>query len=132
MKNLNIILSWAHAQTIENIYKDYPSEGILIDKFASDWRIKMEFKNRNIPARLEMRVRAESDPGVAAASILARHAFLEKMSELSQKYQRKFPRGCGNDIKDFVKQFLKSYPESELKTISKTHFKTYQEITRPS
>jgi ribonuclease HIII len=81
---------------------------------------------RNI--RLEQMVRAESDISVAAASVLARAAFVHKISEMEKTFGLTFPKGCAPQVKTAAGEFIKKYGKERLSEVCKTHFKTYKEV----
>jgi len=74
--------------------------------------------------------KAEHNIAVAAASILARARFLEKMAKLSRKYKMIFPRGASDSVIDAGKQFILKYGLLELNLVAKMHFKTTTEILK--
>ena len=83
-------------------------------------------KGRTI--KLDQMVRGESDIAVAAASVLARAAFVHKIKELQEIYGIEFPKGCAPQVKDCAREFITKYSKDRLKEVCKTHFKTYNEV----
>src|SRR5713226_10756554 len=76
--NLNSLLGWGHARVIENLLAKRPDcPRALSDKFADVRVVQNSLLQRGRAIKLEQRTRAESDPAVAAASILAREAFID-------------------------------------------------------
>jgi len=59
---------------------------------------------------------------VAAASILARVAFLEEMDTLSQKAGVTIPKGAGYKVDEVAAQILLAKGEDYLTSITKKHF----------
>jgi ribonuclease HIII len=127
-KNLNKLLAWGHARVIENILEKQPCEYALSDKFGDESLIKNALQKHGQKIILEQRVRAESDIAVAAASVLARATFVQKMKTMENFYGVKFPKGCNNIVKDSAKVFIKKYGKERLIEVCKAHFKTYNEI----
>jgi len=80
-KNLNVLLAWAHAKAIEEVLSKVDCENALSDKFADEKFIirKLQEKGRKIILRQEHK--AEANIAVAAASILARERFVEKLKK---------------------------------------------------
>jgi len=128
IKNLNKLLAWGHARAIENILDKHECEYALSDKFGDDRFIKSALMKNGKNIRLEQMVRAESDIAVAAASILARATFVQKMEQMEQTYGVKFPKGCSDLVKTAAKVFIEKYGKERLSEVSKTHFKTYKEV----
>ena len=75
--NLNSLLGWGHARVIENLLARRPDcPRSLSDQFADARVIENALLRHGQKIRIEQRPRAESDIAVAAASILAREAFI--------------------------------------------------------
>lgn len=137
-KNLNKLLAWGHARAIENILGKTncenegknlpPCQYALSDKFGDESLIKNSLMKHGKTIQLEQRVRAESDIAVAAASILARAAFVEKIKQMENFYGCKFSKGCNDGVKACANEFIKKYGKERLNEVCKTHFKTYNEI----
>lgn len=127
-KNLNKLLAWGHARVIENILEKEACEYVLSDKFGDESLIQNALINKGKKITLEQRVRAESDIAVAAASVLARATFVQKMKSMENFYGCKFPKGCNSIVKDSAKIFIEKYGKERLIEVCKAHFKTYNEI----
>ena len=127
-KNLNKLLAWGHARVIENILEKQPCEYALSDKFGDESLIKNALQKHGKKIILEQRVRAESDIAVAAASVLARATFVQKMASMEKFYGLKFPKGCNNIVKTHAGEFIKKYGKERLIEVCKAHFKTYNEV----
>lgn len=128
IKNLNRLLAWGHARVIENIAEKHDCEYALSDKFGDESLIKSALMKNGQNIRLEQMVRAESDVAVAAASILARAAFVQKMKAMEDNYALTFPKGCAAQVKVAAKEYIQKYGKDRLKEVCKTHFKTYNEV----
>lgn len=127
-KNLNKLLAWGHARVIENILEKQPCEYALSDKFGDESLIQNALMKHGKTIKLDQRVRAESDIAVAAASVLARATFVQKMKTMENFYGLKFPKGCNNIVKTSSKEFIQKYGKERLIEVCKAHFKTYNEI----
>lgn len=127
-KNLNKLLAWGHARAIENILEKKPCEHALSDKFGDESLIKNALMKNGRSIKLEQRVRAESDIAVAAASVLARATFVQKMKQMENFYGLKFPKGCNSQVKTSAKMFIEKYGKERLSEVCKVHFKTYNEV----
>ena len=128
IKNLNKLLAWGHARVIENILEKVDCEYALSDKFGDESLIKSALMERGKSIRLEQMVRAESDIAVAAASVLARAAFVHKIDEMQKDYGITFPKGCAPQVKVAAGEFIDKYGKQRLSEVCKTHFKTYNEV----
>lgn len=126
--NLNKLLAWGHAKVIENILEKNSCEYALSDKFGDESLIKNALQTRGRSIRLEQMVRAESDIAVAAASVLARATFVQKMKQMELAFGCDFPKGCNSIVKDAVAKFIEKHGKERLIEVCKTHFKTYKEV----
>lgn len=127
-KNLNSLLAWGHATAIENLSKKTGCTKALSDKFASAHVLENALKRKNLKIDLEQKTKAESDPIVAAASILARNYFLEGMEKLEKEFQIKLPKGASKQVIAAGRKIILKLGEEILSKISKTHFKTYLQV----
>ena len=128
IKNLNKLLAWGHARTIENILEKNDCSYAISDKFGNDHFIKDALMQKGREITLEQMVRGESDIAVAAASVLARAAFVHKIEQMQNSYGVMFPKGCAAQVKDCAREFISKYGKDRLKEVCKTHFKTYNEV----
>lgn len=128
IKNLNKLLAWGHARAIENILNSSSCEYALSDKFGDESLIKNALMKNGQNIRLEQMVRAESDIAVAAASVLARATFVQKMDAMENTYGLKFPKGCSSLVKTAATEFIQKFGKDRLREVCKTHFKTYNEV----
>lgn len=127
-KNLNKLLAWGHARAIENILEKSPCKFALSDKFGDESLIKNALMKNGKEIKLEQRVRGEADVAVAAASIIARAAFVKRMRELEETYKIKLPKGANSEVIAQAKLFCEKYSRDELQNIAKLHFKTTQQV----
>ncbi len=127
-KNLNLLLGWAHASAIYNLVQKTKCSNVIIDQFADKHVVENAIKRKNIEITLKQAHRAESDPVVAAASILARAAFLEGMEKLSQKLGADLPKGASSAVIDMGIKIAAKFGKDELRKFAKLHFKTYSAI----
>ncbi len=119
-KNLNLILSEMHIQVIRNLLKRKGVKRVVVDKFSSTSGISEYFKDE---IKVDEIVKGERDLACAAASILARASFEEKMREMSKKYGFFFPKGAGKEVREALLKFLERFPSRELKNVAKLHFR---------
>ena len=123
-KNLNKLLAWGHATAIEQLHARSNCHNVIIDQFADEWVVETALKRKNLELHLTQRHRGEEDLVVAAASILARQAFLESLDQLSEQVGIILPKGCSAVIKQVGLSVLKQFGEEKLRSICKQHFKT--------
>jgi ribonuclease HIII len=83
--NANVLLGRLHAEVLDEVLSGVPDPSavrIVVDKFGDPSHVTKRLGPAARRAEFLMHVRAESEPAVAAASFLARAAFLRGMDEL--------------------------------------------------
>jgi ribonuclease HIII len=114
---------------IENLLMRWPDcPRALSDKFAHESMIKRALKEHGKKIILEQRTKAESDIAVAAASILARSAFLDRLKSLGDRAGVPLPKGASAQVKLAAREIVKKSGPEGLKAVSKFHFKTFREV----
>jgi len=122
-KNLNHLLAWSHARVIENLLiKGHKVEGIISDKFGDDNLIENALMSNGKKLKLIQKTKAEEDIAVAAASVLARCRFIERLEEMNEKYNMNFPKGAGEKVPDTLKEFILNHGKENLNKVAKVHF----------
>jgi ribonuclease HIII len=127
-KNLNRLLAWGHATVIEKLVEKSGCQSVLIDQFADPSVVKQALKNKQLNICLSQRHRAEADLAVAAASILARQAFLEGLDSLSKEAGIVLPKGASSAVLEAGIKIGRQYGSTYLTQVCKQHFKTFQAI----
>lgn len=127
-KNLNRLLAWGHATTIEQLVEQSGCKDVMIDQFADEWVVEQALKRKKLVVKLTQRHRAEEDLAVAAASILARHAFLEGLERLSEEVGILLPKGASQAVQKAGQAILRKWGVERLKEVCKKHFKTLDAI----
>lgn len=131
-KNLNRLLAWGHATVLENVLEMVPDcPRALSDQFADERLILNQLKERGKKIKMEQRTKAESDWAVAAASILARAAFLEGLEKLGKKLGVDLMKGASGQVRQRGVEIAQKFGEAGLKSVAKEHFKTFQEALHP-
>ena len=128
IRNLNRLLGWGHARVIENILKEQSAPAAISDKFGKDHFIIDNLQREGRKIELIQMVRGESHPAVAAASILARAEFLQRMDRLSRQYGMTLPRGASSLVDKAGRELVSQKGEAILENVAKVHFKNAQKI----
>ena len=129
MGSVNRILAWGHARIIENLLEHStemqpPPEAAVCDQFArSKSAIERALMEKGRQIELIQRHKAESDLAVAGASIIARHEFVQKMADLSQKTGQTLPKGGGKPVDEVAKKLVFEQKKEILGKIAKLHFR---------
>jgi ribonuclease HIII len=128
-RNLNRLLAWGHARVIENLLARCPDcPRALSDQFANPRLIQNALMERGRGIQLEQRTKAESDPAVAAASILAREAFVDWLDKQVSIMGFSLPKGASQAVKDAARRIVQAKGGEGLARVAKMHFKTASEI----
>ncbi len=130
MGNLNRLLAWAHARVIENLLTEVPGcEEAISDQFGNASLLEHALLERGRTIRLTQRPRAEADPVVAAASIVARAEFLGRLDALSTRFSLPLPKGAGSPVLEAGRLFVRRHGAAALAQVAKLHFRTTQQVT---
>lgn len=130
IKNLNNLLAWGHARTIENILENIECETVLSDQFGDERLIKKALLEKGKNITLYQMHRAEANIAVAAASIIARSEYVNRLNKISKNYKLDFPKGASSKTLEVASEFVSRYGMQELKNVAKLHFKTTEQIKR--
>lgn len=127
--NLNRLLAWGHARVIENLLERVPDcPRAISDQFANPAVLQRALQERGRGIELVQRTKAESDPAVAAASILAREAFVGWLKAQRVRYGVECPKGVSESVKQSARKLVEDYGVEILQVLCKTHFRTSDEI----
>jgi ribonuclease HIII len=121
---LNDLLGDLHAQVIRELAR--PGIRVLVDQFAGE--SLMQGKLAGLDVTLEQRHRAEADPAVAAASVIAREEFLLALKELSERYAIDLHKGAGEPVDRAARKFVALHGRDALGQVAKLHFKNTQRV----
>ena len=130
MKNLNKLLAWGHARAIENILTSVECNSAISDQFGDESLILDVLMKKGKKISLEQHPKAEEDVAVAAASILARAEFLNRLNKMSIEYGMKFPKGASTLVEATGREFVKKHGKEKLKEVAKIHFKTTENVLK--
>ena len=127
--NLNKLLGWGHARVIENLLERKPDcPRSLSDQFADARVIQQSLLQHGRKIDIEQRTKAESDVAVAAASILAREAFINWLERRGKTLGMKLGRGVSTDVKEAAAKLVEAKGPGILREVAKVHFRTAHEI----
>ncbi len=127
-KNLNRLLGWAHVAALGDLSQKTGCRKAILDQFADAHVVENAMKQKKLEIDLEQKVRGEQDIVVAAASILARSAFLEGLATLSEEYGVPLPKGAASHVIEAAKKFAIKFGREALEKVAKTHFKTMNDL----
>ncbi len=129
--NLNKLLAWGHARALENLLEDPRTEHcnyVLSDQFGDKSYLERALMKKGRLVRLDQRPKAEEDPAVACASIIARFTFITAMDRLSKRFDMEIPKGAGPKVLAAASALAKQHGEQVLLELAKTHFSTTVQV----
>jgi ribonuclease HIII len=127
-KNLNLLLAWGHATTIEQLVLKTGCRNVIIDQFAAEHVVETALKRKKLEVELAQRHRGEEDVIVAAASILARQAFVEGLEQLGKEFDIVLPKGASKATIEAGRKLVRNFGPEVLGKVGKLHFKTREVI----
>lgn len=127
--NLNRLLGWGHARVIENLLKKKPDcPRSLSDQFADARVVEQSLLRHGRKIDIDQRTKAESDVAVAAASILAREAFINWLERRGNELGFRLERGASANVKEIAKKLVEKKGPDTLCEVAKVHFRTAHEV----
>jgi ribonuclease HIII len=128
IRNLNRLLAWAHARVIENLLEQVACERVVSDQFGDERVLQRALMEKGRRVQLEQRPRAEDDPAVAAASIVARAEFVHRLEQLGHSVGVGLHKGAGPPVLESGRRFVAKHGRAALSKVAKLHFKTTQQL----
>ena len=129
IRNVNSLLAWAHARCIENLLETVPDcPRAVADQFGAERVIKNALMKKGKAIKLEQRHKAESDIAVAAASVLAREAFLRSLQRLGEIHGIQTHKGASEQVKASAIELVKKTGPEVLLKACKCHFRTTDQV----
>jgi ribonuclease HIII len=123
IRNLNKLLAWGHARAIENILEKSDADRVISDKFADARVLESSLMARGKSVEVQQLVRGEQVLQVAAASIIARAAFVRHMKALSAKVGIDLPKGASALVDQAGRNLVERHGPDILSSVAKMHFK---------
>lgn len=124
--NLNKIKALLHNQAIikttSKLKRQVP---VILDQFCTPQLYYNYLKEETLVYRdINFHIKAEQvHLSVAAASIIARYAFLVKMSQYSKKLGVQLPKGASKEVDGVVSQIFNDKGQKQLALVTKMNFK---------
>jgi ribonuclease HIII len=133
-KNLNALLAWTHTRVIEDLIgHGLQPKFILSDQFGDkryiESRLLVDTRLSGVPV-IQMH-RAEADVAVAAASILARDAFLRWLEQAGKTLGLTVPKGASPKVIETGRLLVARLGVDALKEYAKVSFKTMEKVLAP-
>ena len=128
--SVNTVLAWGHARAIENLLErgpllNPPPIRAISDQFASSkTTVERALMTLGKGVELVQRHRAEEDMAVAAASIVARNEYLQRMKNLEKEFSMPLPRGASAAVEEAARKLVERHGSEVLPRVCKMHFRT--------
>ena len=132
IKNLNKLLAEGHARAIAAVLAKHKADLAISDKFGKSELVERALRERGVRIDLQQFIRGEEILQVAAASILARAAFIREIAKLSALLEMDIPKGAGSIVDEAGKRLARRPAFGGFNMIAKTHFKNYRRIVNPT
>ena len=125
-KRLNQLLAWAHVRTLAELLElsDPAPAYAIVDQFADARVVERAAETRTRDLRIVQFPRAEADVAVAAASILAREAFLDWLQRASERTGVTLPKGASPQVIAAARDIVERQGADALGSVAKLHFAT--------
>ncbi len=127
-RNLNHLLAWGHARTIESLLEGAPCRLAVTDQFGNESYIRSRLMKKGREIELIQEHRGERYLAVAAASILARDRFLEYLERLSGEAGLTLPKGAGAPVVAAGRKYVERHGAEDLPSVAKMHYKTTAQV----
>ena len=127
--NLNRLLAWQHATALDQALAVKRVPWGLLDQFTEQPLTQRELAKKGVKDfDLRMRTKAEEDPVVAAASVVARAEFQRQMVTLSKRFGERLQKGAGPLVKEQGARIIAKFGTKALGEFAKLHFRTAYEV----
>lgn len=124
--NLNLLLAWQHAKSLTAALGKKRVPWGMLDQFSKQNLVGRYFKDPKFDLR--MQTKAEADPVVAAASVVARAEYVRYMDGLSKKFGDTLAKGASAKVKEQATEILHKFGPERLGEFAKLHFKTSYQV----
>lgn len=124
--NLNKLLAWMHSKSLASALAVRRVPWAMLDQFSKQPLVQGYFKDD--PIDLKMETKAEADPVVAAASVIARAEFVRQLDLLSKEAGETLGKGAGSHIKQQGRVVVEKLGKDAFKNFAKLHFRTSFEV----
>lgn len=129
--NLNKMLAWMHAKALEGALQERSVAWGMLDQFTKQPLVQRQIKQDGFKSfELKMQTKAESDPVVAAASIVARATYIFALKKLSKEFGEDLMKGASAKTREQAVAVVKKFGPDRLPDFVKMHFKTAQEALK--
>ena len=133
-ESLNHLMARSHAEVLTRLWQENPEcTTWVVDRFAANAIVEKTIAQvcpafgKHGETLIEI-PKAEAIPVVAAASVMARAAFIQAMADLSQQVGMTLPKGAGSGVEVAARKLVRDHGAEILHRVAKTHFQTTQRV----
>ncbi len=127
-QTLNDLLAWGHSRALEEVLTRNESSYAVADQFGNPSYIESRLMQRGRTVDLIQIPKGEQYMAVAAASILARDAFVRRLEGLGCQFDVTLPKGASEKVVTVAKRLVRKHGDSILSQVAKTHFRTTHRV----
>lgn len=120
--NMNQLLGWMHSCSLKNALARKHVKWGMLDQFSKKPIVQTMLSDPTFDLR--MQTKAEADPVVAAASIIARAEYVRQIRELSKLADMPIMKGASRMVTEQALELKKRLGGDAMKDFVKLHFKT--------
>ena len=125
-RNVNRLLGDLHGEVIAGVLEKQPDlEAAVTDQFGDESYVRTALESRKVEINLVQRPKAdETDVAVAAASVVARAAFLRGLDKTGRELLSSLPLGAGPEVIEAARDLIEQHGRDALRRAAKLHFRT--------
>ncbi|MDA1259297.1 MAG: ribonuclease HIII [Planctomycetota bacterium] len=127
-RNVNKLLTRLHVECLVALRARSGAAVAVVDRFAADSPVRRELARLAPGLRVVEVPRAERHAATAAASVLARAAFLDGMDALEREWAVDLPLGSGDPVGPALRLWAEVHGKDTLGRVAKLHFKNVQKF----
>ena len=128
-KRLNQLLAWLHVRSLRTLLERGAAPAYaIVDQFADARVIERAARGWTADLRIVQFPRAEADVAVAAASVLARAAFLDWLRDASARTGVELPKGASPQVVEAARAIATRGGREALGQVAKLHFATTEQV----
>jgi ribonuclease HIII len=125
-RNVNKLLTKLHAECLSVLQARTGHLVAVVDRFSAESPVRAALARTSPKLRVTEVPRGERHLAVAAASVLARAAFLEGIAQLEERAATDLPLGSGTPIAPALRRYVEIHGVAGLGQVAKLHFKNVQ------
>lgn len=125
-RNVNKLLAQLHVDCLTKLHERTGFTIAVVDRFAAESPVRAGLAKRAPKLRVTEVPRAERHLATAAASVLARAAFVDGVGRLEQLAATDLPLGSGSPVAPALRRYAEIHGLGALGKVAKLHFKNVQ------